>query len=209
MEVRTAGPAPPRVKAQFVEFVERTLHVGGAGALKHDVAGLAVEGDQARAVLFPDVAHLAQNVGVVVHAGRRLHPQGVKFLGGRKHLGHFGEARDHAATVAEDPDRATLPVALAGLVGVLELTHQVGHVVVVLGQPLQASDKTGPRTALQLVKHRGIVLFLAHEVSPVRRQPGAGRSVNGLADARFFRQVYCQHWSEYYGWAGVLRYHPR
>ena len=77
---RRAGAA--QVEADLVEFVEGLLHVLGRAALEHDVAGLAVEGDQARAVLLPDVAELAQHVGRVVIAGRRLDAQRVEFLRG-------------------------------------------------------------------------------------------------------------------------------
>ncbi|EWS63192.1 hypothetical protein Y695_03575 [Hydrogenophaga sp. T4] len=131
-----------------------------------------MEGNQARAVFLPDVAHLAQHVGVVVHAGRRLHTQRVE-LGGVGELGlavgvlELGEARNHAAAVAEHPHRAALPVALAGPVGGFELTHQVNHVVLLASQPLEAGHEAGPRTALELVEHRGVVHFLGHVLSPV------------------------------------------
>ncbi len=39
-------PGATEVETQLVEFVESALHIGGAGALEHDVARLAVEGDQ-------------------------------------------------------------------------------------------------------------------------------------------------------------------
>ncbi len=56
---RRAGAA--EVEAHFVELVEGRLDVFGRDALEHDVAGLAVEGDQTRTVPFrPDIAHFAQ-----------------------------------------------------------------------------------------------------------------------------------------------------
>ncbi len=173
---RGAGAA--EVEAQFVERVEGVLHLVGLGALEHDVARLAVEGDQAGAVLFPDVAHLAQHVGVVVHAGRRLHAQGVE-LGGvgedRRALVvlQLGEARDDAAAVAEHADRAALPVALLGAVGRLQLTHQVDHVVLVLRQALQAGHEAGPGAGLELVEHRRVVRFLGHACC-LRRSGSSG-----------------------------------
>ena len=66
------GTGAAHVEADLVEFVEGRLHVGGVAALEHDVAALAVEGDEA-AVFFPDVAELAQDLGVVMHAGRGHH----------------------------------------------------------------------------------------------------------------------------------------
>ena len=151
-----------QIETEFVDLVEGALHVGGAGALEHDVARLAVKGDESRAVPFPDVAHLAQHVGVVVHAGRRLHAQRVEFLGRREHLCNFGKARNHPATVAEYAHRSALPVALARLVGVLQLTHQVGHVVTVLGQAFEPGDKAGPGPTFKLVQHGGVVRLFAH-----------------------------------------------
>ena len=163
---RRAGAA--EVEAQLVDRVERRLHVGAGHALEHDVAGLAVERDEAGAVLLPDVGHLAQDVGVVVHPRRRHHPQRVELRRiGKQRLVvgvlRLGEARDHAAAVAEHADRAALPVALARLVGVLELTHQVDHVVLVLRQPLQAGDEARPRAALELVEHRSGMHFFGHD----------------------------------------------
>ncbi|MDT4848695.1 hypothetical protein FQZ97_827930 [compost metagenome] len=123
-------------------------------------------------MFFPDVAHLAQHIGVVVHAGRRLHAQRVE-LGGVGELGlavgvlEFGEARDHAAAVTEHTDRAALPVALAGAVGGFELTHQVNHVVLLAGQPLEAGHEAGPGAALEFVEHRRVVHLLGHVLSPV------------------------------------------
>ena len=103
---RRAGTA--QVKAHFVDRVKRRLHVVGAAALEHDVARLAVEGDQAGAVLLPDVAELAQGICVVVHARRRHHAQGVEFLGLREGLTDFREAGDDAAAVTEDADDAAV-----------------------------------------------------------------------------------------------------
>lgn len=168
------GAGAAEVEAQFVDLVEGLLHVLGGAALEHDVAGLAVEGDQAGAVFLPDVAELAQDVGVVVHAGRRHDAQGVELgrvLEDRLLLVvlDLGEARDDAAAVAEDADRAALPVALAGLVGVFEVAEQVDHDVLVLRQALDAGDETGPGARFQLVEIGRVVLFLSHDLSPVLR----------------------------------------
>ncbi len=121
-----------------------------------------MEGNQTRAVALPDVTHFAQHIGGVVHAGGRLHTQGVKLFGGREHLGHFGEARNDTAAVTKDTHGAALPVALAGFVRVLQLADEVGHVVAFFGQSFQTGDKAGPWTAFQLVKHGGVVLLNAH-----------------------------------------------
>jgi hypothetical protein len=59
---RGAGAA--EVEAQFVELVEGGLHLVGLGALEHDVAALAVEGDQARAVLS-QMSHILRSTSVV------------------------------------------------------------------------------------------------------------------------------------------------
>ena len=124
-----------------------------------------MKGNQAGAMPFPDVAQFAQHLRVVVHAGRRLNAQRVKFFGGGEHVCHLGESGNHATAVAKNPDRATLPIALAGLVRVLQLTHQIGHVIIVFGQAFQASDEARPRPALQLIEHGGVVRCFAHGVS--------------------------------------------
>ena len=159
MEVRNAGAGAAEVEADLVERVEGLLRVFGRAALEHDVAGLAVEGDQAGAVLFPDVAYLAQDVGGVVIARRRLHAQRVEFLRGGKFVGDFREARDDAAAVAEHRNRAALPVAEPVRVGVLELTEQVVHhrrilLVVGVAQPLQAGHEARPRARFELIEVR-------------------------------------------------------
>ena len=168
---RGAGAA--EVEADFVEFVEGLLHVFGRAALEHDVAALAVEGDQAGAVLLPDVAQLAQHVGGVVIARRRLNAQRVEFLRGREFGGDFREARNDAAAVAEHRDGAALPVAEALLVGMFELAEQVVHhrrVLRVAGvaQPLQAGDEARPRAGFELVEH-GRRMMLRALVGPPSR----------------------------------------
>jgi hypothetical protein len=141
-----------------------------------------VEGDQARAVLFPDVGHLAQHLGVVVHARGGLHAQGVELGGVREQRSalvvlQLGEAWDHAAAIAEHAHRAALPVALLGAVGGFQLAHQVDHVVLVVGQALEPGDKAGPRPAFQLVEHRRGVLLLGHgQSSPDTKARGGDDS---------------------------------
>ena len=110
------GSGAAHVEADFVELVEGLLDVLGGAALEHDVAALAVQGDQAGTVTLPDVAHLAQQIGAVMHAGGRLDAQGMKFLRRGKFLGDFREAGDHPAAIPIDPDRSALPIAPAGLV---------------------------------------------------------------------------------------------
>ena len=95
------------------------LGVRGGGTDEHNVASLAVEGDQARTVFVPGVRQLAQHAGGVVIAGRGLHAQRVEFFGLGEHLGDFGEARNDAAPVTKHRYRAALPVTEAGLIGML------------------------------------------------------------------------------------------
>ena len=76
-----ARPDAAQIEAVVVDFVEEVLGVFGIGADEHDVAGLAVEGDEAGAVFFPGVGQLAQHVGGVVVACRGLYAQGVELLG--------------------------------------------------------------------------------------------------------------------------------
>ena len=111
------GTGAAQVEADGVEAVEGLLHVLAADALEHDVAGLAVEGDQPGTARFhPDVGDLAQQVRGVVHAGGRLHAQGVE-LGGLGEQGlavrilQFGEAGNDAAAITDHADGAAFPVA--------------------------------------------------------------------------------------------------
>ena len=55
------GTGAAEVEAHFVEVVERRLHVCGGDALEHDVAGLAVEGDQAGAVVVTQTSHILRS----------------------------------------------------------------------------------------------------------------------------------------------------
>ena len=119
------GTGAPQVEAVVVDVVEEVLGVLGVGADEHDVAGLAVEGDEPRPPLLPGVGELAQHVGGVVVAGRRLDPQGVELARGRELLADLGEAGDDATAVAVHADRAALPVPAPRLVRVLELAEEV------------------------------------------------------------------------------------
>ena len=178
------GTRTTEVKAHFVELVEGLLDVFGLDALEHDVAGLAMEGDQAGTTgCRPDVAHLAQQVRGVVHAGGRLDTQGVEFgrLGEQRivvFVLQLGETGDHAAAVAEHANGTALPVAELGLVRGFQLTHQVNHHVVFLGQALEAGHEAGPRAFFELVQIRGVVHLLRHFVSPrtFRNARSAGSS---------------------------------
>ena len=147
------------VEAGLVEFVERLLHVFRGAALEHDVAALAVQRDQAGAVLLPDVAQLAQQVGRVMEAGGRLHAQRMEFLRSGKLARDFGEARDDAAAVADHRYGAALPEAETFLIGVLELTEQVVHhrrvgLVGGVAQTLQTGDEARPRPSFEFVQFR-------------------------------------------------------
>ena len=160
---RGAGAA--EVETDFVEVVEGLLHVLGRAALEHDVAGLAMEGDQARAVLLPDVAHLPQQISRIMVARRRLHTKRVEFFRGRILARDLGKARNDAAAVSEHRDGAALPVSGLRLVGMLELAEQVVHhrrilLVAGIAQPLQAGHEARPRTAFEFVEQRRRMLAL-------------------------------------------------
>ncbi len=165
-----AGAGATEVPAIFVDFVKEVLGAGGVGTDEHDVAGLTVEGLQAGAVFFPAVPELAEHVGGVVVAGWRLNAEGVEFFGFGEGLGHFGEAGDDAAAVTEYRNGATFPVALAGLVGVFQLTQKrVGDFPNALfrmfvAQTLDAGDEAGPRAVFQFVEHRSFMDLLCHVV---------------------------------------------
>ena len=164
-----AGAAEIEADLRVVQRIEGLLYVFRRAALEHDVAALPVQGDQAGAVLLPNVAHLAQHVGAVMHAGRGLDAQGVEFLGFGKVLGDLRKARDDAAAITEDADRAALPITQPGLVGMLQLTQKVVHhagirLVLVGGQPFQAGNEARPGAGLKLVEQRGRVFFLRHRV---------------------------------------------
>src|SRR4030067_611950 len=123
-------------------------------------------------VPLPDVAELAQDVAGVMHRRRRHDADGVEFLGLGEHwlavlVHELGEARNDAAPVPAHTRRTALPVAKAGLVGVLELTEQVDHHVLVFRQALQAGHEARPGTALELVEHRGVVHLLGHDAFSV------------------------------------------
>src|SRR5690606_29548206 len=184
------------VEAVLVDLVEEVLGGLGRCADEHDVAGLAVEGDQSRTPLLPAVAEPAQDVGGVVVAGRGLHSQRVKLARFRKLLADLGKARDDAAAVTVHADRAALPVALAGLVGMLELAEQgVGDaldagVFVLVPKPLDAGHEAGPRTVFQFIEHRGGVLVFRHGLarsssnrvrSDQKKPPAAGDGAGRLA----------------------------
>ncbi len=137
-------------------------------------------------VLFPDVAELAQHVGVVVHAGGWHHAQRVEFgrvvedgLAG--FVLQLGEARDHAAAIAEHADGAAFPVALARPVRRLELAQQIDHVVLVLRQPFQAGNEARPRPGFELIEHRGGMHLLGH----------GSLLLAGSADFRKKRSIAC------------------
>ena len=153
---------PAQIKSKFVDCVECILDFRGGSPLKHDVTALAVERNQTGAVFSPCVAKFAQNVGAVMHARWRLHAQSMELGRFGKHAGDFGETRNDPAAITEHADRSALPIAFSGFVRMLQLTHQINHVVLFFGKALQAGDEAGPRAALELVEHWGVIHFLCH-----------------------------------------------
>ena len=135
--------------------------------------------------------NLPQCSGIVVHAGRGHHAQGVKLgailvnrLAG--FVLEFGKARNDTAAITEHPDRAALPVTLFGPVRSFELSQQIHDVIFILGKFFQAGHKTGPLTRLKLIEVRGIMHFLSHNNSPFSRVAwglAAGKRFNDPAEA--------------------------
>jgi len=80
-----------------------------------------MQSDQASAVLFPDIAELAQSVGIVVHTGRWNDTDGMELGTRRKQwlvivILQFGETRYDTATITDNTNGTTLPEAFPGLV---------------------------------------------------------------------------------------------
>ena len=122
-------------------------------------------------MLLPDVAKLAQRRRVVVHAGRRLDAKGVELGRFGVVLGDLGKARDDAAAIAVDTDRAALPETLARLVGTLELAQKIRHhagvgFFLVVGQALEASHEARPGPNLEIVQHRRFASLFCHRSTP-------------------------------------------
>ncbi len=171
-----AGPGAAQVPAVVIDLVEEVLGVFGIGADEHDVAGLAMEGHETGAELLPAIRQLAQHAGGIVVTRRRLHAQGMEFLGLGEGRPDLGEPGNDAAAVAVHRNGATLPIPLAGLVGVLQLTQQaVGHLVdallrVLVAQTLDTGNETRPGAGFQLIEHRCFVFIDGHcAVSPGRQ----------------------------------------
>ena len=154
------------------------LRVLGRCADKHDVAGLSVKGHKTGAPLFPTVCQLAQHIGAVMIARRRLHPQGVEFFRFRELLPYLGKAWNDPAAVTVNTDGAALPITLTRFVGVLQLSEQVvGDPVdalcrMLVPKTLDARNKTRPGSVLQLIEHGGVVLLV---VIHCRRAPFGDR----------------------------------
>ncbi len=66
------------IETHLVESRRRPFAHSRWCTLEHDVAGLAVQCDQTGTVFFPDVAELAQGIGIVMHTGRRHDAQSMK-----------------------------------------------------------------------------------------------------------------------------------
>ena len=161
---------PTQVKTIIVDLVKKVLRVLSRCANKHDVAGLTMERHQPRTPLLPTVGELSKNVCTVMITRRRLHPERMKFLRVRKLLTNLRKTGNDPAAVTIDTDSAAFPVALACLIGMLQLTQQiVGNTVytislMVIPKFLDTGYKTGPRSRFELIQHRRRVLFTINHV---------------------------------------------
>ena len=125
--------------------------------------------NQTGTVLFPDVAELAQSSGIIVHACRWHDAQRMELgrifeLGRAVGVFQFGKARDNTATITEHTDRTALPVPFAGLIGGFELTKQVNHNILVLGQTFQAGYKAWPFALFELIQIRCVMQLFRHNI---------------------------------------------
>ena len=105
-----------------------------------------------------------------MQARRRLYPQGVKLRRLRILFRDFRETGDNTTAITKNTDGTALPVTLAGLVGMLELTQQIFHhagpgFVLVVCQTFEPLYKARPWTALQCIQQRGVVCFFRHDGS--------------------------------------------
>ncbi len=157
-----AGAA--KVETDLVKRVEGFLRVFRGRALEHDVPGLAVKRDQARAVFLPDIADFAHDVGVVVESGWRHHAQRVEFLRLGEFFSHFRKTRNNTAAISVDADDAALPETQLFFIGVLKLAEQIVHhrrilLVLRVAQSLQSGDEARPWSAFKFVQHGRGMLF--------------------------------------------------
>jgi len=145
-----------QVEADLREIIETRLQPGSRHAQQNDVAGGAVHVGQAAAMFVPDIAQLAQLLGVVKPTRRHVDAHRVELCHRRKFLRQVGVPPDHAAAVAANAhDAAMFPVPDAVNIGPFELTQQVFGRVVVFGRPLHLGDETGPGPLLELIEQRG------------------------------------------------------
>ena len=122
-----------------------------------------MEGDQARAGFFPNIAELAQHLAVIVIPRGRLNAQSMELLGGREFVCNFGETRDDTTAISKHRDRAAFPEAQLFRVGMLQLAEKVIHILGIffirITQPFQAGDETRPGAGFQFVEIRCWMFF--------------------------------------------------
>ena len=186
------------------QFVEDFFQLDGLGAQQHDVARGTVHVGQAGTAQIPDVAQVAQELGVIVFARGLGHTHGVE-------VGHAGELfglvavpADNAAAVTEHAhDAAVFPVGFLVVVGKLQHAQQVfgavrrDLIVKTLGifGPrgrflFDVGHKARPGAAFKLVQLGGCIFRHCHTstwfgcITPSRDMPfrcaDPGASQNGL-----------------------------
>jgi len=125
------GAGTTQVDVHLVgQFVEDFFQLGGLGAEQHDVAGGAVHVGQTGTTQIPNIAQVAQELAVVVLAGRLGHTHGVEVRHAGEHFGLVAVTADNAAAVTEHThDAAVLPVCFHFVVGKLKHTQKVFRAV--------------------------------------------------------------------------------
>src|SRR5450759_1575296 len=160
------GPRPAQVEAVLGQLGKHRLERFGLHAEQDDVAGGAVQVGQAGAVLLPDVAHLAERVGLVEPPRRVVDPHRVELRHLRKLLGHVRVTSDDARAIPADADHATvLPVADAVAVGELENTKQLVSHGAAFGGTLYLAHEAWPRTLFEVVQLWSRSSFVGHKTA--------------------------------------------
>ena len=124
-----AGAGRPQSRTGTAEIKTRCRQIVKAGlqmirrrTQQDGITGGAVHVGQPAAVLVPDVAEIAQGIGLVKPSRGMIDPQGVKGLDIGKEVGAVRISPDDAGAVALDADDTSmLPMADLLLIGKLQL----------------------------------------------------------------------------------------